>query len=166
MTGQGRNTAGLRRALTTGLWTGIGTLIPFGRIPRGPLVAVGGTAAAVVVMAGLVLEQDQAQREAAVQRQPLPAVGPVRRIGAPVLPGVMVGGAVAGGLWVSSVTDEWLEKLVVRMGARRPRITLAVVAGVAAAVLDYLDTGDGEPSAAGTSAPADRTGADPAPEKA
>lgn len=166
MTEKGENTPKLRRALAMGLWTGAGTLIPFWRIPRGPLAVVGGSLAAVVAAAGLVLAQDRAEREAAVQREPLPEVGPLRRIGAPVLTGALVGGVAAGALWVSSVTDELSEKLVARLGARRPRIALAAVAGVCTAVLEYLDSGAGKQSSADISPAAVPAGADPAPEKA
>ncbi|MDI3330596.1 MAG: hypothetical protein QJR09_07640 [Micrococcus sp.] len=152
--GRHRTTPRLQRALAMGVLTGAGTLIPFWRIPRRPLMTVGGIAGAVVATAGVELVRDQAEREAAVQGGPPPEVRVVRRLGAPVLTGVAAGVVTAGVLWLSSVTDELSEKAVARLGARRPRVTLAVIAGVSTAVLEYADSGpgqepDGEPRAAG-----------------
>jgi hypothetical protein len=135
-----RDAPRLQRALVMGALTGAGTLIPFWRIPRGPLMAVGGMTAAVAATAGLVLVRDRAEREAAVQGQPLPGAGVARRLGAPILTGVAAGVLTAGVLWLSSVTDELSEKAVARLGAGRPRLTLAVIAGAGTAVLEYLDS--------------------------
>jgi hypothetical protein len=133
----------LQRALAMGALTGAGTLIPFWRIPRGPLVTVGGITTGVAATAGLLLVRDRTEREAAVQGRSLPQGGTARRLGAPILTGVAVGTVTAGALWLSSVTDEISEKVVARLGARRPRVTLAVVAAVSTAVLEYADSRPG-----------------------
>jgi hypothetical protein len=137
---RGSTTQRLQRALAMGALTGAGTLIPFWRIPRGPLVSVGGIATGVAATAGLLLVRDRAEREAAVQGRPRPQSKAVRRLGVPVLTGVAVGTVTAGALWLSSVTDEISERIVARLGARRPRIALAAIAAVSTAVLEYADS--------------------------
>ncbi|HEY4614022.1 MAG TPA: hypothetical protein VIG75_01025, partial [Citricoccus sp.] len=64
-----------------------------------------------------------------------------RRLGAPVLGGLAAGTVTAGALWVSSATDELSERIVRRLGARRPRLVLAAIATVGTAVLEYADAG-------------------------
>ncbi|MCY1159008.1 MAG: hypothetical protein MOP51_2032 [Citricoccus sp.] len=129
-----------------GALTGAGTLIPFWRIPRGPLMTVCGTTAGVAVAAGLILVRDRTEREASVQGRSLPQAGAVQRLGAPILTGVAAGTLTAGVLWLSSVTDEISEKVVALLGARRPRVTLAVISAVSTAVLEYADSRPGSRS--------------------
>ncbi|MFC7402566.1 hypothetical protein [Citricoccus sp. GCM10030269] len=129
----------LRRALTLGAVTGAGSAVQFWKIPRRPLMTVTGVVAASVTTAGVILARDQAEREARVQGEEVSETGLARRIGAPVLTGIAVGSVVAGSMWLSSVTDHWTEKAIGRLGAKRPRATLAVVAGIGTAVLEYLD---------------------------
>jgi hypothetical protein len=129
----------LRRALGIGTATGIVSAFPLWKIPRKPLVLWSGGIAAVAATGGLILKRDQLQREAEVQGEARTEVSRARRLGAPVASGVVFGGFMAGSMWLTSVTDEWSEKLIARLGARRPRATYAVLAGVGAALIDYFD---------------------------
>lgn len=135
------NGARWRRAVTMGVLTGASTLVPIWRIPRGPLVVCGGGAVAVLATTALALARERAGREAAVQGDPPPPGGIARRLGGPVLGGLAAGAVTAGGLWVSSVTDELSERIVRRLGARHPRLVLAAIATVGTAVLEYAEAG-------------------------
>ena len=130
-----------RHAVTMGVLSGAATLVPIWRIPRGPLVAWGGGAVAVLATAALAMARERVGREAAVQGDPPPPGGLARRLGAPVLAGLAAGAVTAGGRWVSSVTDELSERIVRRLGARRPRLVLAAIATVGTTALEYADAG-------------------------
>ncbi|MGW9550173.1 hypothetical protein ACWG8W_03870 [Citricoccus zhacaiensis] len=129
----------LRKALGLGAATGIVSAFPLWKIPRKPLALWSGGIAAAVVTGGLILKRDQSEREAEVQGEPRAEVSRARRLGAPVATGALFGGLMAGSMWLTSVTDEWSEKLIARLGAKRPRATYAVLAGVGTALIDYFD---------------------------
>ncbi|WP_313817978.1 hypothetical protein [Citricoccus sp.] len=134
----------LRRALGIGTATGIVSAVPLWKIPRKPLALWSGGIAAAVATGALILKRDQYEREAEVQGDARTEVSRARRLGAPVATGVIFGGFMAGSMWLTSVTDEWSEKLIARLGAPRPRATYAVLAGVGTALVDYFDE-KGEP---------------------
>ncbi|MEW1981446.1 hypothetical protein AB0333_11020 [Citricoccus sp. NPDC079358] len=129
----------LRRALGLGAVTGIASAFPLWKIPRKPLALWSGGIAAAVATGALILKRDQFKREAEVQGEAPAEVSRARRLGAPVATGALFGGLMAGSMWLTSVTDEWSEKLIARLGAKRPRATYAVLAGVGTALIDYFD---------------------------
>lgn len=129
----------LRRALGLGAATGIVSAFPLWKIPRKPLALWSGGLAAALATGALIVKRDQYEREAEVQGDARTEVSRVRRLVAPVATGAIFGGFMAGSLWLTSVTDEWSEKLIARLGAPRPRATYAVLAGVGAALMDYVD---------------------------
>ena len=129
----------LRRALGMGLATGAASAIPLWRIPRAPLVLWTGGLAAVAAAGGSALAMDRARREDEVQGTAGPAKPLARRIAGPALIGTAFGGLAAGSMWFTAVSDRWAEAFVARLGARHPRATYAVAAGVLTAVLEYAD---------------------------
>ncbi|REE02866.1 hypothetical protein LG293_12930 [Citricoccus nitrophenolicus] len=135
----GVNGRRLRRALGLGAATGIASAFPLWKIPRKPLALWSGGIAAAVATGFLILKRDQSEREAEVQGEAPTEVSRARRLGAPVVTGALFGGLMAGSMWLTSVTDEWSEKLIARLGAKRPRATYALLAGVGTALIDYFD---------------------------
>ncbi|MGM7667104.1 hypothetical protein [Microbacterium sp. A93] len=133
------NTPRLRRALGMGLATAAASAIPLWRIPRRPLVLWTGGLAAVAAAGGAALAMDRARREDEVQGTARPAKPLARRIAGPALIGTAVGSAAAGTMWFTAVSDRWAEAFVARLGARRPRATYAVLAGVVTAAVEYAD---------------------------
>ncbi|MEV4902429.1 hypothetical protein AB0K08_13945 [Citricoccus sp. NPDC055426] len=141
------NTPRLRRALGMGLATGAVSAIPLWRIPRAPLVLWTGGVVATLTAGGVVLAGDRAEREAEVQGEPVPESSTLGRVGRPLAVGALAGGAAAGAIWFTAVSDRWAEAFVARLGARRPRATYAVLAGVLTAVVEYFDSSREKPSA-------------------
>lgn len=141
------NTARLRRALGMGLATGAASAIPLWRIPRAPLLLWTGGLAAVAAAGGSALAMDRMRREEEVQGTAGPAKPLARRIAGPALIGTAAGGVAAGTMWLTAVSDRWAEAFVARLGARRPRTTYAVAAGVLTAVVEYADSSQQKPSA-------------------
>ncbi|NUL45265.1 hypothetical protein F7P69_08670 [Cellulosimicrobium funkei] len=129
----------LRRALGLGAATGVASAFPLWKVPRRPLALWSGGIAAAVVTGVLILKRDQSEREAEVQGEPRTQTSLSRRLGTPVAAGALVGGVVAGSMVLTSVTDEWTEKLIARLGAKRPRATYAVLAGVGTVLVEYFD---------------------------
>ncbi|MEO9246368.1 hypothetical protein ABDK96_01565 [Citricoccus nitrophenolicus] len=137
----------LRRALGMGLATGAASAIPLWRIPRAPLVLSTGGLAAVAAAGGSALAMDRMRREEEVQGTAGPAKPLARRIAAPALIGTVAGGVAAGAMWFTAVSDRWAEAFVARLGARHPRATYAVAAGVLTGALEYADSSQQKPSA-------------------
>lgn len=133
------HTPKLRRAIGMGLFTGAATLIPLWRIPRKPLLLWTGGLVAVAAAGGTILSMDQVRREEEIQGTAGPAKPLVRRIAAPAGIGLAAGGFAAGAMWVNTVTDRWVEGMLAKLGASRPRATYAVLAGVLTAVAEYAD---------------------------
>ncbi|GAA1119720.1 hypothetical protein [Citricoccus alkalitolerans] len=143
----------LRRALGLGAATGIASAFPLWRVPRKPLALWSGGIAAAAAAGVLILKRDQSEREAEVQGEPRSEVSWARRLGTPVVVGALVGGFMAGSMWLTSVTDEWSEKLIARLGAKRPRATYAVLAGVGTVLIEYFDDSTKKSGQAGKVAP-------------
>ncbi len=148
----------LRKALGLGIATGIVSAFPLWKIPRKPLALWSGGIAAAVATGVLMLKRDQLEREAEVQGEAPTEASRARRLGAPVVTGALFGGLMAGSMWLTSVTDEWSEKLMARLGAKRPRATYAVLAGVGTALIDYFDDSPGRSGQDGKVDPGETSG--------
>lgn len=135
----GWNTPRVRRALGMGLGTGVASAFRFWKIPRKPLMLVSGGLAGTTAAVGVALAVDRGRREAQVQGDPVPDTTPVKRLVGPLVTGALAGSVMAGSMWLTSVTDEWSEKGLARLGARHPRATYAVLAGIGTALLEYFD---------------------------
>ncbi|MDY6055129.1 hypothetical protein [Micrococcus sp.] len=141
----GQNRSNVARALGVGLAESASTLLPVSRLPRTTTaLAVGGTvavafgaAAGVAAFRSPVQEAEDAEGAGDRARGPLAMAGMGLAAGAAL--GTLTGGGVALGLTV----DAAIERALVRRGVRRPRVVMAVAAGVLSAAIELADAARG-----------------------
>ena len=119
-----------RQTLAFAVTTGLASVVPIGRAPRGVKVALSaGTGVAAGAAAFVALRRPDL---IAASREPVPAPQ-----SAVVSAGV---GALAAGATVAGIaTDRAFERALVRRGVRHPRLWLGVAGAVLSYAMDELD---------------------------
>lgn len=140
------------RAVGAGLVTGLGTGLT-GRLPPSQAALVSGGVLGGLVAVGGVVSAVRGQGATALGAGTDANVSSAARLGRGTLlavaAGTAVGATAATSLWVSLLIDRTVVERLRRRGVTRPRLALSLVLGVAAGILECLDTHDQAGAAAG-----------------